>query len=61
MIKLKYADYKGIFHGFNLKEGFWYGVDERIERKLGLDDEWGVWCMFGGSNSTYLGSWNRVL
>lgn len=31
MIKLKYADYKGIFHGFNLKEGFWYGVDTETQ------------------------------
>ena len=27
MLKLKYADYPGTFHGFTLKEGFWYGTD----------------------------------
>lgn len=25
--KLKQADYPGIYHGFTLKEGFWYGMD----------------------------------
>ena len=27
MLKLKRADYPGTFHGFTLKEGFWYGTD----------------------------------
>ena len=27
MLKLKYADYPGTYHGFTLKEGFWYGTD----------------------------------
>ena len=27
MLKLKHADYPGTFHGFTLKEGFWYGTD----------------------------------
>ena len=27
MLKLKRADYQGTFHGFTLKEGFWYGTD----------------------------------
>lgn len=27
MLKLKRADYNGNFHGFTLKEGFWYGTD----------------------------------
>lgn len=27
MLKLKRADYAGNYHGFTLKEGFWYGVD----------------------------------
>lgn len=27
MLKLKRADYNGNYHGFNLKEGFWYGID----------------------------------
>ena len=27
MLKLKYADYPGTYHGFTLKEGFWYGYD----------------------------------
>ena len=27
MLKLKYADYPGTYHGFTLKEGFWYGID----------------------------------
>ena len=31
MLKLKYADYPGTFHGFTLKEGFWYGKDTETE------------------------------
>lgn len=27
MLKLRRADYPGTFHGFSLKEGFWYGTD----------------------------------
>lgn len=27
MLKLKRADYDGNYHGFTLKEGFWYGQD----------------------------------
>lgn len=27
MLKLKYADYHGDYHGFKLKEGFWYGIN----------------------------------
>ena len=27
MLKLKFADYPGTYHGFTLKEGFWYGTD----------------------------------
>ena len=27
MLILKRADYEGKYHGFNLKEGFWYGTD----------------------------------
>ncbi len=27
MYKLKYADYPGNFHGFNLKPGYFYGID----------------------------------
>ena len=27
MLKLKRADYHGNYHGFTLKEGFWYGTD----------------------------------
>lgn len=27
MLKLKYADYPGDYHGFNLKKGFWYGIN----------------------------------
>ena len=27
MLKLKKADYPGNFHGFTLKEGYWYGQD----------------------------------
>ena len=27
MLKLKYADYEGKYHGFTLKEGYWYGQD----------------------------------
>lgn len=27
MYKLKYADYPGSFHGFTLKEGYYYGQD----------------------------------
>lgn len=27
MYKMKYADYSGVFHGFTLKEGFYYGID----------------------------------
>lgn len=27
MLKLRYADYKGVFHGFVLKEGYFYGQD----------------------------------
>ena len=27
MLKLKKAEYPGNFHGFTLKEGFWYGTD----------------------------------
>lgn len=26
-MKLKYADYPGTYHGFNLKEGYFYGTD----------------------------------
>lgn len=26
-MKLKRADYNGNYHGFTLKEGFWYGID----------------------------------
>ena len=28
MLKLRYADYKGVFHGFVLKEGYFYGHDD---------------------------------
>ena len=28
MLKLRYADYKGVFHGFVLKEGYFYGYDD---------------------------------
>ena len=28
MLKLRYADYKGAFHGFVLKEGYFYGYDD---------------------------------
>ena len=27
MLKLKFADYPGNYHGFTLKNGFWYGTD----------------------------------
>lgn len=27
MLKLKRADYDGVYHGFTLKKGFWYGTD----------------------------------
>ena len=27
MLKLKRADYSGSYHGFTLKEGFYYGID----------------------------------
>ena len=27
MLKLKRADYDGNYHGFTLKEGYWYGID----------------------------------
>lgn len=28
MLKLRYADYKGVFHGFVLREGYFYGYDD---------------------------------
>ena len=31
MLKLKRADYHGNYHGFTLKEGFWYGKDTETE------------------------------
>lgn len=34
MLKLKRADYPGNFHGFSLKEGFWYGTDTETGRYI---------------------------
>lgn len=31
MIMLKYADYPGKYHGFNLKPGFYYGIDTKTK------------------------------
>lgn len=29
MLKFKRADYDGVYHNFNIKEGFWYGVNTK--------------------------------
>ena len=34
MLKLKYADYPGTYHGFTLKEGFWYGTDTETSNPI---------------------------
>lgn len=34
MYKMKYADYSGVFHGFILKEGFYYGIDTETENYI---------------------------
>lgn len=35
MLKLKRADYPGTYHGFTLKEGYYYGMDTENSRPLG--------------------------
>ena len=34
MLNLKRADYNGNYHGFSLKEGFWYGVDTETNQPI---------------------------
>ena len=34
MLKLRYADYKGVFHGFVLKEGYFYGRDDETDELI---------------------------
>ena len=34
MILLKKADYPGSYHGFSLKEGFWYGTDTETNQPV---------------------------
>ena len=36
MLKLKYADYPGTYHGFTLKEGFWYGTDTETSNPIAI-------------------------
>ena len=34
MLKLKYADYPGTYHGFTLKKGFWYGTNTETQNPI---------------------------
>ena len=34
MLQLKYADYSGSYHGFTLKEGYYYGIDTETNQPI---------------------------
>ncbi len=43
MYNLKYADYDGIYHGFNLKKGYYYGEDTKTGKLIATSG----WCAYG--------------
>lgn len=50
MLKLKRADYNGNYHGFALKEGFWYGIDTNTNQYIATSG----WESYGAVAIYYL-------